>query len=284
MAQAAAFSGGFSTASILSAWHQANRRTRIARMRSRPRGCARLDGRSAALPSAASGPPCALTAQCHLTVALIARLVLAADSPTRDIHIRGPSIDPPDQAARLLDQELCAHHGWRTLITYRADRKPLPSRGGIWLSEGYGTASWSRQFLYWRHTSERNWSDDALSILQSVPCSAHIRFWPMDFGLWPHIYASARRRTPADCLHRRHYERPWCIRRYGTVTQRAGGDVLAPHTVDAQADELRRTVRESEQRRKAAEVKLADRERRLDTVINNYALDFPGLFHRTGAS
>jgi hypothetical protein len=54
--------------------------------------------------------------------------------------------------------------------------------------------------------------------------------------------------------------------------------------VDAQADELRRTVRESEQRRKAAEVKLADRERRLDTVINNYALDFPGLFHRTGAS
>jgi hypothetical protein len=143
MAQAAAFSGGFSTASILSAWHHANQRTRIARRRSRPRGCARLDGPSAALPCAASGPPCALTAQCRLKVALVARLLLAADSPTRDIHIRGPSIDPPDQAARLLDQELCAHPGWRTLITYRADRKPFPSRSGIWLSEDYATASWS---------------------------------------------------------------------------------------------------------------------------------------------
>ena len=49
---------------------------------------------------------------------------------------------------------------------------------------------------------------------------------------------------------------------------------MAPHTVDAKTDELRR---------QAAEVKLADRERRLDTVLDNYALDFPGLFHRTGA-
>jgi hypothetical protein len=59
---------------------------------------------------------------------------------------------------------------------------------------------------------------------------------------------------------------------------------LVPLTVDAQTDEPRRTVRDSEQRRQAAEVKLADRKRRLDTVLNNYALDFPRLFNRTGAS
>jgi hypothetical protein len=43
-------------------------------------------------------------------------------------------------------------------------------------------------------------------------------------------------------------------------------------------------LRESEQRRQADQVKLADRERRLDTVLNNYALDFPRLFNRAGAS
>lgn len=68
---------------------------------------------------------------------------------------------------------------------------------------------------------------------------------------------------------------------------------MMPLTPGAQIDELRRLLRESEQRRQAAEHKLADRERRLGsitgelarlqgtaaaTVVNAYALDFPHLF------
>lgn len=85
---------------------------------------------------------------------------------------------------------------------------------------------------------------------------------------------------------------------------------MMPLPPGAQINELRRLLRESEQRRQAAELKLADRERRLDTacqtiatqdhrigritaelarlrgaatatVINAYALDFPHLFKST---
>jgi hypothetical protein len=85
-----------------------------------------------------------------------------------------------------------------------------------------------------------------------------------------------------------------------------------PLTPGAQIDELRRALRESEQRRQAAEIKLADRERQLGTacqtvaaqyhrigsltaelarlrdaatatVLKSYALDFPRLFNRPGA-
>jgi chromosome segregation ATPase len=85
---------------------------------------------------------------------------------------------------------------------------------------------------------------------------------------------------------------------------------MMPLTPGAQIDELRRLLRESEQRRQAAELKLADRERQLGTarqtiatqdhrigkmtaelarlqgaatatVINAYALDFPDLFKST---
>ena len=87
---------------------------------------------------------------------------------------------------------------------------------------------------------------------------------------------------------------------------------MMPLTPGAQIDELRRALRESEQRRQAAEIKLADRERQLGTasqtiaaqdhrigrmtaelerlrgpatatVLNAYALDFPQLFKSTGA-
>jgi len=82
---------------------------------------------------------------------------------------------------------------------------------------------------------------------------------------------------------------------------------MMPLTAGAQIDELRHLLRESEQRRQAAELKLADRERQLGTarqtivsqdhrigrinaelaglrgaakatVLNAYALDFPNLF------
>ena len=85
---------------------------------------------------------------------------------------------------------------------------------------------------------------------------------------------------------------------------------MMPLTPGAQIDELRRLLRESEQRRQAAELKLADRDRQLGiarrtistqdhrigtvtaelarlrgsataTVINAYALDFPQLFKST---
>jgi chromosome segregation ATPase len=87
---------------------------------------------------------------------------------------------------------------------------------------------------------------------------------------------------------------------------------MMPLTPGAQIDELRRVLRESEQRRQAAEIKLADRERQLGTarqtiaaqdqrigsmtaelarlrdaatatVLNAYALDFPQLFKSTRA-
>ena len=99
-------------------------------------------------------------------------------------------------------------------------------------------------------------------------------------------------------------------RRYDTATQEGSDDVMMPLTPGAQIDELRRLLRESEQRRQAAELKLADRERQLGTacqtiatqdhrigrmtaelarlrgaatatVINAYALDFPHLFKST---
>ena len=82
---------------------------------------------------------------------------------------------------------------------------------------------------------------------------------------------------------------------------------MMPLTAGAQIDELRHLLRESEQRRQAAELKLADRERQLGTarqtiatqdhrigkmsaelagprgratttVLNAYALDFPHFF------
>lgn len=71
-----------------------------------------------------------------------------------------------------------------------------------------------------------------------------------------------------------------------------------PCTEGAQIDELRRALRESEQRRQAAEIELADRDRRIGmltaelarlrraataTLIKNYAVDFPRLFNSTGA-
>ena len=87
---------------------------------------------------------------------------------------------------------------------------------------------------------------------------------------------------------------------------------MMPLTPGGQIDELRRLLRESEQRRQAAEIRLADRERQLGTahktiaaqdhriggmtaelarlrgaatatVLNAYALDFPQLFKGTGA-
>jgi hypothetical protein len=85
---------------------------------------------------------------------------------------------------------------------------------------------------------------------------------------------------------------------------------MMPLTPGAQIDELRRLLRESEQRRQAAELKLADRDRQLGTAcqtiatqdhrigsmtaelarlrgattaskVNAYALDFPNLFKST---
>ena len=87
---------------------------------------------------------------------------------------------------------------------------------------------------------------------------------------------------------------------------------MMPPTPRTRIDELRRVLRESEQRRQAAEIKLADRERQLGTarqtiaaqdqridemtaelarlrgattatVLNAYALDFPQLFKSTRA-
>ena len=95
----------------------------------------------------------------------------------------------------------------------------------------------------------------------------------------------------------------------GTAVQE-GNDVMMPLTPGAQLDELRRLLRESEQRRQAAEARLADRERQLGTarqtiatqdhriggmtaeltrlrgaatatVIDAYALDFPHFFKST---
>ena len=97
---------------------------------------------------------------------------------------------------------------------------------------------------------------------------------------------------------------------HDAATQEGSDDVMTPLTPGAQIDELRRLLRESEQRRQAAEVKLADRERQLGTacqtiatqdhriggmtaelarlrgaatatVLNAYALDFPHLFKST---
>lgn len=100
----------------------------------------------------------------------------------------------------------------------------------------------------------------------------------------------------------------------GTATQEGSDGVMIPLTPGAQIDELRRLLRESEQRRQAAELRLADRERQLGTayqtiaaqdhridrmtaelalprgvatatatatVINAYARDFPQLFKST---
>ncbi len=68
---------------------------------------------------------------------------------------------------------------------------------------------------------------------------------------------------------------------------------MMPLTVGAQIDELRQLLRESEQRRQSAELKLADRERQLGKLtaelagrrgtataaaLSAYALDFPQLF------
>ena len=47
--------------------------------------------------------------------------------------------------------------------------------------------------------------------------------------------------------------------------------MMMPLTPGAQIDELRRVLRESEQRRQAAEAKLADRERRLGTARQTIA-------------
>jgi chromosome segregation ATPase len=97
-----------------------------------------------------------------------------------------------------------------------------------------------------------------------------------------------------------------------TATQQVSDQVMMPLTPAAQIDELRRAIGEAEQRRQAAEVKLADRERQLGTarqtiaaqdqrigrvtaelarlrgaatatVLNAYALDFPQLFKSTRA-
>jgi (p)ppGpp synthase/HD superfamily hydrolase len=46
---------------------------------------------------------------------------------------------------------------------------------------------------------------------------------------------------------------------------------MMPLTPGAQIEELRRVLRESEQRRQAAEIKLADRERRLGTASRTIA-------------
>lgn len=60
--------------------------------------------------------------------------------------------------------------------------------------------------------------------------------------------------------------------------------MLMPLTEGARIDELRHALRESEQPHQAAEIKLADRQRRLGTVLDDYARDFPLIFNRTGAS
>jgi hypothetical protein len=94
------------------------------------------------------------------------------------------------------------------------------------------------------------------------------------------------------------------------TTQEGNEDVMMPLTPGGQIDELRRLLKESEQRRQAAELKLADRERQLGTarqsiatqdhriermtaelarlrgaatatVIDSYALDFPNFFKST---
>jgi hypothetical protein len=46
---------------------------------------------------------------------------------------------------------------------------------------------------------------------------------------------------------------------------------MMPLTPDARIDELRRLLRDSEQRRQAAELKLADRERQLGTARQTIA-------------
>ena len=94
------------------------------------------------------------------------------------------------------------------------------------------------------------------------------------------------------------------------TTQEGNEDVMMPLTPGGQIDELRRLLKESEQRRQAAELKLADRERQLGTarqsiatqdhriermaaelarlrgaatatLIDSYALDFPNFFKST---
>ena len=106
------------------------------------------------------------------------------------------------------------------------------------------------------------------------------------------------------------YRDPHLNARSHTATQKESDDVMMPVTPGPQIDELRRLLRESEQRRQAAEHKLADRERQLGaarqtiadqdhriggmtadlarlrgpvtaTVINSYALDFPNFFKST---
>jgi hypothetical protein len=98
-------------------------------------------------------------------------------------------------------------------------------------------------------------------------------------------------------------------RKYSKATKK-GENTMMPLTAGAEIDELRRVLRESEQRRQAAEIKLADRERQLGTAyqtidaqehqidlltaelvplrqaaaLNNYAVDFPRIFNRTRAS
>jgi hypothetical protein len=57
----------------------------------------------------------------------------------------------------------------------------------------------------------------------------------------------------------------------GAATHQGGDYVMMPLTPGAQIDELRRAIGESEQRRQAAEVKLADCERRLGTARQTIA-------------
>jgi hypothetical protein len=59
--------------------------------------------------------------------------------------------------------------------------------------------------------------------------------------------------------------------RLAAATHKGGDCVMVPLTPGAQIDELRRVVGESEQRRQAAEVKLANRERRLATARQTIA-------------
>jgi hypothetical protein len=56
-----------------------------------------------------------------------------------------------------------------------------------------------------------------------------------------------------------------------TATEKGRDYFMMPLTPGAQIDELRRVLGESEQRRQAAEVKLADRERRLGTARQTIA-------------
>jgi hypothetical protein len=55
------------------------------------------------------------------------------------------------------------------------------------------------------------------------------------------------------------------------ATGRGGDHIVMPLTPGAQIDELSRLLRESEQRRQAAEVKLADCDRRLGTARQTIA-------------